>query len=80
MILEFRHLSYSNRNKIWYLKTVEYDQYTEISVTNEKYFIECILKKPKNNNEAIFKLFGYGPEELKVKNVRIIYFYPIEAL
>jgi len=49
-------------------------------VTNEKYFIECILKKPKNNNEAIFKLFGYGPEELTVKNVRIIYFYPIEVL
>jgi hypothetical protein len=49
-------------------------------LTNEEYFIESILKLPKDNNEAIFKLFGYGPEELKVKNARIIYFYPIEVL
>jgi len=49
-------------------------------VTNEKYVIESILKQPKDNDEAIFKLFGYGPEELTVKNVRIIYFYPIEVL
>ena len=33
-----------------------------------------------NDPMNLFKLFGYGPEELKVKNARIIYFYLIEVL
>jgi len=29
------------------------------------------------NNEAMFKMLGYGPEELEGKNARMIYFHPI---